>query len=211
MNSIFKMDGPVFTMINKIADTVILSVLWVIFSLPIVTIGASSAALYHTTHKAILKSEGYVFSTFFKSFKTNLKQGITLFLLCIPISIFAFVSFKFAESFSSGHILGYLYYGVTIFVSFILLIMITHMFPILSRFYMKTIDLLKTSIALAITRIGFTLLLLVIFVICITCVYLIPGSIFILPVCYSIAAERLLEPGFEKMIDITSKATSAPA
>lgn len=211
MNSIFKMDGSVFTIISKIADTVILSVLWVIFSLPIITIGASSAALYHTTHKAILKSEGYVFSTFFKSFKTNLKQGIALFLLCIPMGIFAFVSFKFAESLSSGHILGYLYYGVTIFVTFMLSILITYMFPILSRFYMKTTDLLKTAIALAITRIGFTLLLLVIFAICVITLYLIPGAVFILPVCYSIAADRLLEPGFAKIIDSTSKATSTPA
>ena len=86
MNSIFKLDGPVFTILNKFCDILILSILWMFFSLPAVTLGASSAALYHSVHKVLLNGEGYVLSTFWNSFRTNLKQGVLLTLILIPHS-----------------------------------------------------------------------------------------------------------------------------
>ena len=199
MNTIFNMEGPIFTIINKIADVVILSVLWVLFSLPIVTIGAATTALYHATHKVIMKSEGYVFGTFFKSFKANLKQSIFLTLLFVLLGIFAFVCYNFSSSLPKGNMIGYLYYGIMILVIFLMLILVTYGFAVLSRFYMKTMDIMKAAIALAVTRIGCTLLLALIFTICGITFYLIPGSVFILPVCCMIAAERLIEPALLKI------------
>ena len=48
------------TILNKAADMVVLSVLWCLCSLPLLTLGASSAALYHTAVKVIRQNRGNI-------------------------------------------------------------------------------------------------------------------------------------------------------
>lgn len=201
MNQLFSLDGSLFRFLNKFCDMLILSILWLVFSFPLLTIGASSSALYHTTQKVIVNNEGYVFSTFWKSFRTNLKQGILLTILCIPIGFFSIISFLFANQLPKGNFLAYLYFAIALLTGLMFFILATYSFPILSRFYMKTLDIIKASIALAVTRFGFTILLIAILIICALTFYLIPASGFILPACYALAAGPLLEPGFKKALE----------
>ena len=62
---------------------VVLSVLWCLCSLPILTLGASSAALYHTAVKVIRQNRGYAFANFRDSFKGSLRQT---FPFTVPVS-----------------------------------------------------------------------------------------------------------------------------
>lgn len=202
MNQIFSLEGPLFGILSKIFDMLFISILWVLFSLPLITSGAASSALYHTTHKIIFKNEGYIFSTFFNSFRTNLKQGILLTLFCVPVSVFTALCCFFAGSLEKGNFLAYLYASAAILSALFLLVMLTYMFPVLSRFYMKTGDILKTSGALAVTRPGFTLILFFIFLLCALCMFLIPVTCFFLPACYAAASYRLLEPAFQKAAEL---------
>lgn len=208
MNQIFKFDGPVFTFLNKFCDVLILSTLWMVFSLPVITIGPASAALYHSVHKIIFNNEGYLFSTFWKSFRSCLKQGVLITLLCVPIAAFGIVSFFFASSLPKGNPLGVLYFAVTLLVALALTFILTYAFPILSRFYMTIPEILKTTIALAVTRLGFTLLLAVILAVCAAAFFIAPFTGFVLPACFAIAAERLLEPAFQKALDAKEQADS---
>lgn len=63
---------------GKLVDLLVLSGLWVILSLPVVTIGASTAALYYVTLKLASNEEGYTVRSFFHAFKENLIPGIPL-------------------------------------------------------------------------------------------------------------------------------------
>lgn len=58
-----KYDNLFFTILGKIMEVMYVGILWIIFSIPIVTIGASSTALYYTVHKVVFKNESYIFST----------------------------------------------------------------------------------------------------------------------------------------------------
>ena len=51
MKNLFHVENPVWVFMGKLVDMLILSGLWVICSLPVVTIGASTAALYYVTLK----------------------------------------------------------------------------------------------------------------------------------------------------------------
>lgn len=46
MKSIFNLDSPVMTILTEIADLIILNLIYLFFCMPIVTIGAATAALY---------------------------------------------------------------------------------------------------------------------------------------------------------------------
>lgn len=72
-------------------------------------------------------------------------------------------------------------------------------------------NLLKAAIALGITRIGFTLMLIVIFLMCASAFLVAPVTGFVLPACFAMAAERILEPGFKSWQMLLSRTKARPS
>ena len=69
-----------------IGNVVIMSALFLLFSLPIVTIGASASALYYTVYLKYNKKSDSITQDFIRSFKDNLKNGIIINLIYIIYS-----------------------------------------------------------------------------------------------------------------------------
>ena len=49
MNKFFSLDSPIMVFMSKIADLIFLNILAIVFSIPIITIGASWTAMYYVT------------------------------------------------------------------------------------------------------------------------------------------------------------------
>ena len=81
MDRIFGYDSPIIQTINKIVDCVFVSILWILFMIPIVTIGASTTAFYYTVNKVIRHHRSHVFREFFAAFKSNFKQSTIVWLI----------------------------------------------------------------------------------------------------------------------------------
>lgn len=81
----FNYDNVLIRMLNRLGDLIILSLTFVLFSLPIVTIGASITALYYTAMKSLALEDGYIFKFFVKSFKDNFKQSTILWLISVAV------------------------------------------------------------------------------------------------------------------------------
>lgn len=206
MNHFFNVNGPVFTFLSKVCDVLIISILWTLFCLPVVTAGPSCAALYHTVHKSLLNNEGYVLPTFWKSFRSSLKQGFLLTLLCLFIGIFCVLSYLIITAKGQNQIFIVIYFALFVLAIFVFLILFMYSFPVLSRFYMSFPVILKTSVALAVTRIGFTFVLAVILLLCAGTMLIAPFTFLFLPACYAMAAERLIEPGFQNILEAKKRA-----
>lgn len=73
---LFSVDGPLYQFFARLLDMIKLNFLWLLFSLPVVTIGASTAAAFSITLKMVDEREGYIGRQFWTAFKANLKQGI---------------------------------------------------------------------------------------------------------------------------------------
>ena len=78
---LFSIDGPLYNFFSRLLDMIKLNILWFLFSLPVVTIGASTAAAFAVTLKMVDEREGYIAKQFWNAFKSNLKQGIPTGLL----------------------------------------------------------------------------------------------------------------------------------
>lgn len=74
----FSLNSPFARGVNKLVLMLYVGVLWFLCSIPIITSGAATAALYEVLLKAVKNQEGYVGSNFFKAFRANLKQGIQI-------------------------------------------------------------------------------------------------------------------------------------
>ena len=82
MGNLFNPEAPLMQGLGKIADMMLLNVLTVLLSLPVVTAGAATAALYDATWR-ILQDEGSVYGAYFRAFKSNFNQATVLWLLTL--------------------------------------------------------------------------------------------------------------------------------
>ena len=73
---------------QRLWDILQVNFFWVICSIPIVTIGASTAAAFKVCLHMVDDEEGYIAKEFFKGFKENWKQGTVLGLVSL-IAVYA--------------------------------------------------------------------------------------------------------------------------
>ena len=108
----FDLDNVVWRTIDKIGKIFLLNLLWLICSLPVFTIGASTTALIYTSMK-LSDNEGYWHQNFFSSFKENFKQATALFFIYLAAG--AFLAGDFLLGGRAGNSFGQLMQGVAAF------------------------------------------------------------------------------------------------
>ena len=81
MKRFFSIDAPVIRFLAKVGNLITLSIFWTVCSLPLVTLGASSTALYRACFD-LREDKGNPVKSFFGSFVRDFKLG-TLCWLCI--------------------------------------------------------------------------------------------------------------------------------
>ena len=73
---IFNPENAFFRTADKLADLVMLSLMWALCSIPLVTLGPATAALYDAAVKILRRGEaGNIYQRFFHSFRLDLKVG----------------------------------------------------------------------------------------------------------------------------------------
>ncbi len=81
MGKFFSVDSPFYRFASRLSDILILNLLWILCSIPIVTIGAATTAMYYVNLKMVKDEEVYIVRSFFKAFKDNLKQSTIMWLI----------------------------------------------------------------------------------------------------------------------------------
>lgn len=88
MSKIWNIDSPVMKKFALFTNLVCLNILWILFSLPVVTIGASTTALYATLFSYHRDETDAIFKPFLSAFGRNLKQSTIAWLpMCLIIAI----------------------------------------------------------------------------------------------------------------------------
>lgn len=146
MEKWFGLDSKFYKFGTLIGDLIILTLLWTICCLPIVTIGASTTALYYVTTRQLSDREGYVSKDFFKSFKQNFIEATAITILIGVIGAILYVNIRLLETNTTLNIILYLIQFVILYQ---LVIFTIYVFPILSRFDLKLGALIKTTIFMA--------------------------------------------------------------
>lgn len=75
MKKFFDLDGPVIGVLEKCCQMIVLSVLWLLTSIPVITLVASTAALYDGVLQTLRGKQGSTARIFWCSFKKNLLRG----------------------------------------------------------------------------------------------------------------------------------------
>ena len=85
MRRLLDINNPIMRFLTAMFDLMALSVLWVVFSLPIFTMGAASTALYSAAYHHVRKGEDYLWNSFFSAFKENFKRSTLTWLVALAI------------------------------------------------------------------------------------------------------------------------------
>ena len=120
---------------------IILSILFLISCLPVITIGSAIASMYYCIVKCIRRERGYCISEYFKSFQRTLKKGIVISVIIETFLAFIAYLLQTVPNEKTGTAI----YGVLSIIAVVICCMSVYIFPILSRFQIKLQDMFALS------------------------------------------------------------------
>lgn len=135
MRGLFSAEGTFFSVCSKIVDMVIITFMWAVGCIPVVTILTSTASMYHTTVKCVRYDRGKAVQDFIDAYKKNLKQGVQLTVLYGLIGVaIGFIDYKMvflAQSKSGAMFIFSLFMFI---VTCLYLLNLLWIVPVFSRF-----------------------------------------------------------------------------
>ena len=143
MDRLFNVNNPLMRALSKLFDIGWLSLIYVVFCVPLVTIGAATTSLYYVSAKVLRKDRGYVWSEFWHSFKLNFKPATLMWL--IFAAIYGLLYFNLTTFNTSNAAGGYLV-GAYIALAFIVTCVAGYAFCLLSRFNMNVRGILRYAL-----------------------------------------------------------------
>lgn len=195
--SLFSPDNPLMITMSQITDCIFLSLFWFVGCMPLVTAGASTAALYDAVYHGYRKGEKHCWQRFWQSFRRNLKPGL------VPSVIFAAVTavmvwagVQMWNSAVYGQI-SWTFFAGAGFVLVVLFGILSILFPMLSRFENSTAALFANTFRLGMARLPLTVALGLLNAVSVflCAVYVIP--LFFLPALAALIGTLFIEPMFK--------------
>ena len=136
-NGTFGFGGGYTSIVSKIFDVWFLGLMWVVTSIPVITIGASTTALYYAMVKSVKNDDGYGPTMYLRAFKRNFKQATILWIIVAAVVYLMGVNTGVLAENLGGN-LGATLTGFYSIVGAYALLTGLYIFPALSRFDMDT-------------------------------------------------------------------------
>jgi len=201
MRRFFNSEDPLWKPLGYFAEILLLSLMWFVCSVPVLTLGAASTALYDAIVHSVRNREDDIFSRFFRTFKNELKLSVPCALIWAVVILCLFLWYRIfaynAGTSPTAYVLSIALLSAQIFV----LGMALWVFPILSRFTFDfaalNITALKLSLSHPLRTAASGLLMAVSGWLCIK--YIVPVTL--LPALVMLLRSYLLEPVFRKLIE----------
>jgi len=157
MGKFFNIDSPLMRFLTRLADMMILNIVFLITCIPVVTIGAAWTALYYVALKMVRDEEGGILRSYFHAFRLNFRQATVLWLgvlaigavLVLDLMILSRIDSPFAAAMNMG-------IGV---IAILIFLVLQYLFPLLAKFDAGVVQTLKNACLLAVGHLPKTLLM----------------------------------------------------
>lgn len=194
--NLLKPDSALMITMSRITDCIFLSLFWLLCCIPVVTTGASFAALYDASYRTFRRNERNSWQRFFGVFRSNWKAGI------LPTVVFLLAGWGLLKAvialwnLAVAGTLSWMLFSALAFVAVLVLGTLSVLFPMLSRFENSFGALLKNTVFLALANLPRTAILSAINAAALfLCVRLVV-PLFFLPSLAALLGSLLIEPMF---------------
>lgn len=159
MRKFFDLNSPMMRMLSNLCDWILLNILTVVFSLPIITVGAATTAMYYCVGKQ-RRGEDNVFRDFWHGFKSNFWQSTGLWLLILVVTYVLGVSITTCFTFDvpGFKMIGY----IVIAVAVVMAMIASWAFPLLSRFENTVMETIRNAFICVLTNFFRSLLMVIV-------------------------------------------------
>ena len=190
-------DNGLMITFAQISDCIFLSLFWLVGCIPVVTVGASTAALYDSVYRAFRKGDKQSWFRFVGAFRRNLVPGIgpTVVFLALFVGL-GWLLIQVWNAAVAGTV-SWTLFSAAAFLGITVFGILSVIFPMLSRFENSFAALLKNTVFLSMANLPRTLALgLLNAAATLLCaVYVIP--VFFLPSLTALIGSVLIEPMFK--------------
>lgn len=162
MKKLFDADGKLLTLVGIVGDHFLLSLLWLVSSLPVITLGAASAALCQLSFRIQEGQEGRLIRDFLSALKQHFKTATKLWLAILAIGLVFVLDVYFYLQLASQYgafasvVLGMIGLFALVFALFLVWV-----YPYMTRYDGSFSKTMKMSFLLSIMNLGWTVLMLV--------------------------------------------------
>ena len=160
--ALFNINSSFFKFINKLLDVLLLNLLWILCSLPVVTIGAATCAAFSVTLKMVDDEEGYIGKAFFKEFKKKFKQGTLMWMITAPCIYILYLLWQLVIKSEDINVIVII--GV-IFLTAIAISINLYSYPLIARYENSLRNIIKNSFGICLQYFVKTIILTVVVVI----------------------------------------------
>lgn len=154
MNSLFHYDGYLNRILTKLMYIAELNLLFLICSIPVITVGASCTAMYTVLFRFVRNDEPDILKTFFKAFRENLKNAS-----CIWAAMLAAAGTLAVNYYALYHMDGGWTEALRVFFNLIFIIWVmlwVYIFPAAAYYKNSVLGYFQFSIRVAIANLPVT-------------------------------------------------------
>lgn len=153
----FSVESPLYRFLSRFMDMLKLNFMWLLFSLPVITIGASTVAAMSVALKMTDDEEGYIGRSFIKAFKENWKKGTLLWIITVIAAYAVYLDFQFFNAID-GNPLMFLIIGIV--SCFVIVLSLIYAYPLTARYENTLVRTIQNSFEIARKYFGRTLLVI---------------------------------------------------
>lgn len=158
VRNIFDPSNSFYEFGRKLIYVLALNIIFIITSIPIVTMGAGMAAMNTVFLKIINERDFSVLKDYFASFKVNFIKATILWLIGLVIGFILYVDIVYWVKYGiDDGVYGYVMLVASILAGIFLVLMLHTAFPLVSRFDMSIKDLLINTFLITVKNILYTI------------------------------------------------------
>lgn len=198
MKRFFSPDNFYWRCFDKMADVLGLSLLWFLLSLPVVTTGAATTALYDSTSRCVRGGEPGVYSRFFRTFRESFKLSTLCALVFGGALALLAAGYRIVSALAQANrpllVLAAVYYVLCACVMGYL----CWLFPLLSRYEYSFGGLCRTALQFWFAHFPSTLAMAVLLEVCVETTAQLLFPVCVLPALLALADTIFVERAFKK-------------
>ena len=139
---LFSPDGKLYRGMVKLTEAVGINLLWILFSLPVVTFGASTAAAFSVLMKLVKDEEGHVAQDFLAAFRANLKQGIAMSFINLVCIAAVYLDIRIMDAAEEN---SFVFLIIAVVAGYVFIFSLLYAYPLIVRYENTVLNTLRKS------------------------------------------------------------------
>lgn len=160
MAKLFDYNNPIWRFMGKTADFFILTIVWAVCSIPIVTIGASTSALYYVVLKMVKNHEQYIIRSFFRYMKENFVSSTVVWIMVLAMGFIPAAGFFMLNQMGIRE--ASFVFWMLVVITLVYFMFVTILFPLSARLDANALKLLMMSFMVSLKHFAWAFFMVVV-------------------------------------------------